>query len=142
MTIDWINFSPESALVGGALIGLAAFILMSIEGRIMGLSSILGGILRLGKEPQGWRILFIFGTIIGAMGYQLLSPSGLDITMINEGSLLWLGIFLVGFGAALGSGCTSGHGICGLARLNVRSFAAVCCFMATAVITTWIMASW
>ena len=142
MTIDWINFSPETALAGGALIGLAAFILMSIEGRIMGLSGILGGILRLTKEPQVWRIIFLFGTIVGAMGYQLLSPNGLSITMINEGGLLWLGVFLVGFGAALGSGCTSGHGICGLARLQVRSLAAVCCFIITAIITTWIMVSW
>ena len=141
MIVDWNSFTPFASLAGGMLIGLAAFLLMSTEGRIMGLSGILGGILRLGKEPQLWRGLFLTGAIIGALAYALLSPDGLELHLISEGGLLWFGVFLVGFGAALGSGCTSGHGICGLARLQLRSLFAVCGFMITAIVTTSFMVS-
>ena len=88
-----------------------------------------------------WRLVFLFGSALGAAGYLLLNPDGLSITMINEGGQLWIGAFLVGFGAALASGCTSGHGICGLARLQLSSLFAVVCFMLTAIITTYFMVS-
>src|SRR6186997_1004438 len=109
------NFTPVSAAIGGALIGLAAVLLMLSTGRIAGISGILSGLLNLRGEDKAWRIAFIAGLILA----PVIAGAGL----------------LVGFGTRLGGGCTSGHGICGIARLSPRSIAATVVFMATAVIT-------
>ena len=129
------NFTPLSAAIGGALIGLAAVLLMLLTGRIAGISGIFGGLLNPGSDDKGWRIAFIAGLILapllaGWIGHAMPTPQlPANWTVIIAGGLL------VGFGARLGGGCTSGHGICGVARLSVRSIAATAIFMLTAIAT-------
>jgi hypothetical protein len=127
------SFDPVSALVGGALIGLAAALLMLLSGRIAGISGILGGLFVPGGSDKGWRIAFIAGLIAaplaaGAAGYRLPAPQMPDswVTIAIAG-------LLVGFGTRLGGGCTSGHGVCGIARLSWRSLAATIVFIAVAI---------
>ena len=129
------NFTPISAAIGGALIGLAAVLLMLLTGRIAGISGIFGGLLDLRSEDKAWRIAFIAGLISapilsGAVGYAMAPPKlPASWTVIAAAGLL------VGFGTRLGGGCTSGHGICGIARLSTRSVVATVVFMVTAVAT-------
>ena len=123
------NFSPVSALTGGALIGLAASLLLLFNGRIAGISGILAGSLFLRRQERLWRLLFLVGMVVGASVYQYV---GGDLSGIRTGyplPLLIIGGLLVGFGTRLGSGCTSGHGICGLARHSRRSIVATLIFM-------------
>ena len=116
------NFTPLSAAIGGALIGLSAVLLMLLTGRIAGIRCICGGLLNPGSDDRGWRIAFI--------GYGMPTPQlPASWTVIIAAGLL------VGFGSRLGGGCTSGHGICGVARLSVRSIAATVIFMLTAIAT-------
>ena len=129
------NFTPVSAAIGGGLIGLSAVLLMLLTGRIAGISGIFGGSLDLGTNDKGWRIAFVAGLILaplmaGAVGYAVPSPQmpASWIVVIAAG-------LLVGFGTRLGGGCTSGHGICGVARLSVRSIAATVIFMLAAIVT-------
>lgn len=127
------DFSPLSALAGGALIGAAATALLALNGRIAGISGITWTALRE-REGRGWRIAFLAGLVAGAALWFALAPAP-----VREGfprPLLIGGALLVGIGTRLGSGCTSGHGICGLARFSRRSLVAVLVFMATAVATT------
>ena len=123
------------ALAGGALIGLAAAVLLLLDGRIAGISGILGGI----PEPGGrsWRLAFLVGLIAAPALYRMVGGS-LAITVEAPPVLLVLGGLLVGFGSRLGSGCTSGHGVCGLARLSPRSLVATAIFMAAAVATVFV----
>jgi uncharacterized membrane protein YedE/YeeE len=129
------NFTPVSAAIGGLLIGLSAVLLMLLTGRNAGISGIFGGLLNLRGEDKGWRIAFIAGLILapivaGWLGYGMAPPKLPESwVMITAAGLL------VGFGTRLGGGCTSGHGICGIARLSMRSIAATIVFMTTAVIT-------
>ena len=129
------NFTPVSAAIGGSLIGLSAVLLMLLTGRIAGISGIFGGLLDFRSEDRDWRIAFIAGLILapliaGWMGYGMPSPKlPASWTVIIAAGLL------VGFGARLGGGCTSGHGICGVARLSVRSIAATVIFMLAAIVT-------
>jgi hypothetical protein len=133
-------FDPVSALVGGALIGLAAVLLMLLNGRIAGVSGILGGALALARERDcGWRVAFLAGLIaapllLGALGDPLPAPR-----MPASWAIVIAGGLLVGFGTRLGGGCTSGHGVCGIARLSPRSIAATCMFMATAMVVVAVM---
>jgi uncharacterized membrane protein YedE/YeeE len=123
------NFSPVSALTGGALIGLAASLLLLFNGRIAGISGILAGSLFLRRQERLWRLLFLVGMVVGASVYQYV---GGDLSGVRTGyplPLLIIGGLLVGFGTRLGSGCTSGHGICGLARHSRRSIVATLIFM-------------
>lgn len=128
------NFTPVSAAIGGALIGLSAVLLMLSTGRIAGISGIFSGLLNL-RGDKGWRIAFLAGLILapviaGLIGYGM-SPPKLPLSwMVIVGAGL-----LVGFGTRLGGGCTSGHGICGVARLSPRSVAATAIFMVTAIVT-------
>jgi hypothetical protein len=128
------QFTPVSALIGGALIGLAATWLLATLGRIAGISGILNRALDSGEE-RGWRVAFLLAMIVAAglwfHATGVSARSGFPI-----GSLL-LGGALVGFGTRLGNGCTSGHGICGLARFSKRSLWAVLVFMGTALLTTY-----
>jgi len=131
-----VNFTPWSALAGGLLIGASAVVLLWFNGRIAGISNILGGLLPPRRGDAAWRVLFLGGLVAGGAVAQALGsgpPQG------REGLSPWLlalGGLLVGFGVSLGSGCTSGHGVCGLGRLSARSLAAVAVFLATGIITT------
>jgi uncharacterized membrane protein YedE/YeeE len=129
------NFTPASAAIGGILIGLSAVLLMLSTGRIAGIAGIFGGLLNLRSEDKGWRVAFVAGLILapaiaGWIGYGMAPPK----LPVNWAVIVAAGL-LVGFGTRLGGGCTSGHGICGIGRLSLRSIAATIVFMVTAVIT-------
>lgn len=130
------QFTPISSLIGGVLIGLAATGMLLLNGRITGISGILSQAMFSSKE-RGWRVMFLLGLLISGIGYGYWSGASADFTIeASEGMLIAAGL-LVGFGTRLGSGCTSGHGICGLARLSKRSLAATVVFMASAMATVW-----
>ena len=127
-------FDPISALIGGAMVGCASVLLMLFTGRIAGISGILGGFLIPTAGDKTWRLAFIAGLIIapllgGMVGYPLPMPQ-----MPRSWLLIIVAGLLVGFGTRLGSGCTSGHGICGVARLSIRSVIATAIFMVTAIV--------
>jgi uncharacterized membrane protein YedE/YeeE len=128
------NFTPVSAAIGGALIGLSSLLLMLLTGRIAGISGIFAGLLGLGTNDKGWRAAFVAGLILaplvaGAIGYAMPSPQ-----MPTSWAVVIAGGVLVGFGTRLAGGCTSGHGICGIARLSVRSMTATAIFMVAALV--------
>ncbi|MFT5182503.1 MAG: putative membrane protein YedE/YeeE [Alphaproteobacteria bacterium] len=132
------NFTPLSALIGGALIGIASTLLLALNGRIAGISGILGGLLPAAKGDSAWRLLFLAGLVIGAFAYATLSgraPLVIDATI----PMLIAGGLITGFGARLGGGCTSGHGVCGLGRLSARSLAATLVFMAATFVTVFVV---
>jgi uncharacterized membrane protein YedE/YeeE len=127
------EFDPISALFGGALIGLASVLLMVLTGRIAGISGILGGSLTIAAGDKAWRLAFIAGLIIAPVISGLFGRP-LPVPQMPESWLVIVAAgLLVGFGARLGGGCTSGHGVCGIARLSARSIAATAIFMASAV---------
>ena len=132
-------FDPNSALIGGALIGLASAFLMLLNGRIAGISGILAGALTMSAEDKIWRLSFIAGlvaapTIIGSLGHPLPEPQ-----MPTSWLLVAIAGVLVGFGARCGGGCTSGHGVCGIARLSARSIVATGIFIFSAIVVVAIM---
>ncbi len=140
MTIDFASFTPMASLVGGVMIGVAALLLMLLHGRVMGISGILGGIVRpAARDDVPWRLLFVAGALLGPLAVIYLVGRSVDVVPVASGLVLPVAGFLVGLGTAIGSGCTSGHGICGLARLSMRSAAAVGMFMITAVVTVYIV---
>ena len=140
MTIDFASFTPMASLVGGVMIGVAALLLMLLHGRVMGISGILGGIVRpAARDDVPWRLLFVAGALLGPLAVIFLAGRPVDVVSVASGLVLPVAGFLVGLGTAIGSGCTSGHGICGLARLSIRSAAAVGMFMITAVVTVYIV---
>ena len=140
MTIDFASFTPMASLVGGMMIGVAALLLMLLHGRVMGISGILGGIVRpAARDDVPWRLLFVAGALLGPLAVIYLVGRPVDVVPVASGLVLPVAGFLVGLGTAIGSGCTSGHGICGLARLSMRSAAAVGMFMITAVVTVYIV---
>lgn len=137
------GFTPGSAAVGGALIGLSAALLMALNGRIAGVSGIVAGILAPlrgeGRAELSWRGAFVAGLVAAPFIVSLFRG---DLVSISTPHPLWMmavGGLLVGYGTRLGSGCTSGHGVCGVARLSKRSFAATGMFMATAIITVFVV---
>lgn len=133
MQIDWANFSPWSALLGGGLIGLASVLFAILLGRIAGISGIVGGLVpRPTRGDTAWRVAFIFGLVMAPAVYGLFLTIP-KVTLEASTPKLILAGLMVGFGARLGSGCTSGHGICGLSRLSPRSLVAVLSFMAAGV---------
>jgi len=133
------NFTPLSAAIGGALIGLAAVMLMLLAGRVAGISGIAAGILGIGTADRDWRIAFVAGLILAPVAAMLSGYSVPVPTMPASWFVVITAGVLVGFGARLGSGCTSGHGICGFSRLSKRSIAATMIFMGTAVVTVALM---
>src|SRR5687768_11524940 len=133
--MDIESFTPASALVGGALIGLSATLLLWLTGRIAGVSGIAGGLLAWRAGDMAWRAMFVVGLLAGAGLYGLVLPVPLEIDA-SWPVLVAAGI-LVGFGTQLGRGCTSGHGVCGMARLSPRSIVATLVFMASAVATVF-----
>jgi hypothetical protein len=134
-----MDFSPLSALVGGAMIGAAAVLLLATIGRIAGISGILGGALVLRRADLAWRAAFIVGLVAAPAIYALASGKPVTIEVAPSLPLLIAGGVLVGFGTRLGGGCTSGHGVCGMARLAPRSFVAVGVFLAVAIATVFIV---
>jgi uncharacterized membrane protein YedE/YeeE len=128
------NFTPVSAAIGGALIGLSAALLWVANGRIAGISGILGGLGRAGRGDVGWRVAFVVGLMAAPLLYAAVASAPRIVVQSGPGLLVLAGL-LVGFGTRLGGGCTSGHGVCGIARLSRRSIVATCLFMATALVT-------
>lgn len=128
MTIDWTNFTPWSSLAGGLLIGLASAMFLLFNGRIAGISGIVGGLLRPVKNDIGWRIAFIVGLIIAPFAYGLVVPLP-EVQVDAQTTTLIAAGLLVGIGTRYGSGCTSGHGVCGLSRRSPRSLVATLAFM-------------
>ncbi len=137
MTIT--EFTPLTGLLGGALIGLSAVLLMAGHGRIAGASGIFAGLLTLKFDEEfNWQLVFIVGMLIGA-AFSALSFFDTSSITFNGGPLTTIaGGLFVGVGTVLGSGCTSGHGICGLSRFSKRSLAATCTFMAVAILTVFV----
>lgn len=127
--IDWAHFTPWSALAGGIAIGTAAAMFILLNGRIAGVSGILGGLLRPVPGDAGWRLAFLAGLVAAPAAYGLVSRLP-DPTIEASYPLLLLAGLLVGAGTRYGAGCTSGHGVCGLSRLSPRSAAATLAFMA------------
>lgn len=135
------NFTPLSAAIGGAMIGLSAVWLMASAGRIAGISGILGGALQADEGDKLWRWTFLAGLLLAPLVIGFFRPSLLEINFPTTGPLLMLAAVLVGIGTQLGNGCTSGHGVCGNARLSIRSLLATLTFMATGIATVFIMRS-
>jgi uncharacterized protein len=137
MTI--VNFTPVSALVGGMLIGLASAGLWWLLGRIAGVSNILGSAVFARGEDNRWRWAFLAGLLVSGIGAVLWLPESVQFQLdAGYGQVLLAGL-LVGFGTQLGSGCTSGHGVCGISRLSPRSLAATALFMAAGIATVFLM---
>lgn len=129
------NFTPVPALIGGALIGLSAVLLMMFNGRIAGISGVFSGSLFADGTERTWRLAFLLGLIAGPVAYQIIFRATPPFELTAGWPLIIIGGLLVGFGTRLGSGCTSGHGVCGLSRLSPRAFAAVGMFMAAGMLT-------
>lgn len=124
------------ALAGGILIGLAAAVVMMVQGRIAGISGIVGGIVER-RGDAGWRIAFVAGLALAGIGAMIFAPSAVGASPRTLPVVAIAG-FLVGIGTRMGGGCTSGHGVCGLGRLSPRSLVAVITFVATGMITVWL----
>ena len=136
MSVAWASFTPLESFIGGCLIGLAALLLMALKGRVMGISGILSGIVApTGTGERGWRLMFLGGAILGPVIWQVIVGSPIAWQAVASGPQFYIAAFLVGVGTAIGSGCTSGHGICGLARMSPRSLVAVLAFMVSAIAT-------
>lgn len=132
------NFTPVSALVGGALIGMSAALLLLLNGRIAGISGIVGGLLGPTRGDTGWRLAFLAGLFAAPLLYTLFGGSLPPISISASIPLLIMAGLLVGFGSRLGGGCTSGHGVCGIGRGSPRSLAATLVFMIAAVLTVFV----
>jgi uncharacterized membrane protein YedE/YeeE len=128
----------SAALAGGALIGLAANVLVIFNGRIAGISGILGGLLSGTNRDISWRMAFLCGLIVAPLLYGWFQPWPI-VDMQIESRLLIIAGLLVGFGTRLGSGCTSGHGVCGIARLSRRSIVATLVFIGSGMLTVYVM---
>ncbi len=133
------TFTPVSGFLGGILLGIAATLLLAANGRIAGISGIAGGLLNFSQHDRVWRVIFIIGLWTGALLFPVLSGEPLIIKMDTSWPLLIMSGLLVGFGTRLGSGCTSGHGICGIARFSKRSIVATLIFISSGMITVYIM---
>lgn len=135
--IDWVNFTPVPAIAGGLLIGVAVALLIILNGRIAGVSGILSNLFTATGQERNWRAAFLAGLIISPIIYQLFQPLPIIEQNSNYLVLIIAGL-MVGIGTNFAGGCTSGHGVCGLARLSFRSLIAVLLFMSSAVVTVFI----
>ena len=138
MLIDWQNFTPWSALAGGAIIGLAAALLVLFNGRIAGISGIIGGLIKQKVGDTQWRLAFMLGLIVAPILWQLFAALP-NIQIDSSYTLLIMAGLITGIGTRYGSGCTSGHGICGISRVSPRSIVATLAFMSTGFVTVYIM---
>lgn len=138
MTIDWNAFTPWSALAGGVLIGIAAAMFALLNGRIAGISGVIGGLLSPKKGDVAWRAAFVLGLVAAPAAYLLVAALPKPQIDAGWGALVIAGL-LVGIGTRYGSGCTSGHGVCGLSRLSPRSLAATAAFMCAGFVTVFVI---
>jgi hypothetical protein len=132
------DFTPISGLIGGLLIGLSTALLLLLNGRIAGISGIIGGLLSRQGSKVGWRAVFAVGLLLGAFVYMLATGDGVPVEIEASLPILVVAGLLVGFGARLGSGCTSGHGLSGIARFSKRSVVATLVFMGVAMLTVFL----
>lgn len=137
MSIDWNSFTPLAALAGGVLIGIAAGMLALLNGRIAGISGILGGLLRPARGDIAWRLAFVLGLVGAPLAHALFAALPAPRIDAGYGALILAGL-LVGAGTRYGAGCTSGHGVCGLSRLSPRSLVATAAFMGAGFATVFV----
>ena len=138
MIIDWNNFTPWASLAGGALIGLAAAIFILFNGRIAGITGIVSGLIRPKLHDAGWRIAFAIGLILAPMIWSIFWQLP-NIQIDASNGLLAIAGLIVGISTRYGSGCTSGHGVCGIARFSPRSIVATLAFMSTGFLTVYLV---
>jgi uncharacterized protein len=138
VNIDWNAFTPYASLAGGVLIGVATAMFVLVNGRIAGISGILGGLLKPMKGDISWRVAFVLGLIVSPLLYALFAVVPSPHIDTSWGALVLAGL-LVGVGTRYGSGCTSGHGVCGLSRLSPRSLAATVSFMGAGFVTVFVI---
>src|SRR5687767_3462793 len=137
MIIDWAHFTPWASLAGGILIGIAAALLVLLNGRVAGISGIVGGMLAPRRDDIAWRVAFLAGLLLSPL--MMMSLGNLPAPRIDAGlGTLAVAGLLVGVGTSYGSGCTSGHGVCGLARLSPRSLVATLAFMGAGIATVFL----
>jgi uncharacterized membrane protein YedE/YeeE len=139
MTIDWISFTPGPALLGGILLGIAAALYVLFNGRILGISGIVGGLLQAKKSDWLWRLSFTLGLLTAAFWATYVFDIQVTAVIDADYRTLIIAGLLVGFGARYGSGCTSGHGICGLSRLSPRSLLATMTFMGCGFLMVYVV---
>ena len=138
MSINWSSFTPWSALAGGLLIGLATAMFVLLNGRIAGISGVIGGLLKPMAGDVLWRVAFVAGLIVAPLIYGLVSVVPAVQIDAGYGALILAGL-LVGAGTRYGAGCTSGHGVCGLSRLSPRSLVATAVFMGAGFVTVFVI---
>lgn len=138
MLIDWTHFTPWAALAGGVLLGLASALFVLLNGRILGISGIVGGLLRPRAGDMGWRLAFLLGMLVAPGLYWLVVGPTQPRIDANWGMVVMAGL-LVGVGTRYGSGCTSGHGVCGLSRMSPRSLVATLAFMGAGFVTVFLI---
>lgn len=141
MAIDWIHFTPWPSLAGGLILGLASAMFILMNGRILGISGILGGLLRIQPGEVAWRLTFLLGMVAAPLVLSLVLPTGfIEAPRIEAGyGAIAIAGLLVGFGTRYGSGCTSGHGVCGLSRLSLRSLVSTLTFMAFGFLVVYVL---
>ena len=143
MSLDWTHFTPWTALTGGILLGIASAAFILLNGRVLGISGIVGGLLAPRRADIGWRLSFLLGLLLAPTALTLLAPDLIRAPRIDAGALTLIAAgLLVGFGTRYGSGCTSGHGVCGLSRLSPRSLVATLAFMAAGFATVFVIRHW
>jgi uncharacterized membrane protein YedE/YeeE len=133
------NFTPLASLFGGMLIGLSASAMLLLDGKIAGISGILAGVLKPVRGDTLWRVCFLAGLLAGGILLRIFFPSAFDFGIIRPLPMLIVAGLLVGFGTRLGSGCTSGHGVCGVSRLSPRSLVATATFIFTGALTVYLL---
>lgn len=138
MTIDWTHFTPWTALAGGLLLGLASALFILVNGRILGVSGIAGGLFRPAQGDVAWRLAFLAGMLVAPVLYALVAMPVAPRVDADWVTVVIAGL-LVGVGTRYGSGCTSGHGVCGLSRLSPRSLVATVEFMAAGFVTVYVV---
>jgi len=138
MTIDWMHFTPWTSLAGGVLLGLASALFIVLNGRVLGISGILGGLIRPRAGDTRWRVAFILGLLVAPTVWAWFAPPVAPRIDAGCGMLVLAGL-LVGWGTRYGSGCTSGHGVCGLSRRSPRSLVATLAFMGAGFATVLVV---
>lgn len=138
MTLDLAHFTPWTSLAGGVLLGIAAAMFVLLNGRVLGISGIFGGLLRPARGDARWRVAFVLGMLVAPTVWGLFAAPVVPRFHAGPALLVVAGL-LVGWGTSCGSGCTSGHGVCGLARLSPRSLVATLLFMATGFATVFVL---
>ena len=140
MIIDWTHFTPRESLGGGLLLGVASALFILINGRILGISGILGGLLSPRRGDVAWRLSFLVGMALSPLVASFLFPAAIGLPRIDAGYLTIAAAgLLVGFGTRYGSGCTSGHGVCGLSRLSPRSLVSTLTFMGAGFLIVYLL---